>query len=80
MPASQQMDVILDHRPLMDQERELEVAKALTIRKLAHQLEASTLGLDKMRNRNIIQLDVFPFAVKALRYSTGITTDLYFFN
>ncbi|CAB3223441.1 unnamed protein product [Arctia plantaginis] len=67
LPVSQQIDVTLDPRPLVDQERELEVAKALTIRKLAHQLEASTLGLNKMRNRNIIQLDMFPFAVKAIR-------------
>nr|XP_049696276.1 cilia- and flagella-associated protein 44 isoform X2 [Helicoverpa armigera] len=67
LPFSQQIDVTLDPRPLKVQERELDDAKALTIRKLAHQLEASDLGLEKMYSRNIIQLDVFPFSVRAIR-------------
>ncbi|XP_022814799.1 uncharacterized protein LOC111348420 isoform X2 [Spodoptera litura] len=66
LPYSQQIDVTLDRRPLQVQERELEDAKALTIRKLAHQLEASDLGLAKMHSRNIIQLDVYPFTVRAI--------------
>ncbi|XP_075974116.1 cilia- and flagella-associated protein 44 [Anticarsia gemmatalis] len=67
LPASQQIDVTLDPRPLMVQEQELDVAKALTKRKLAHQLEASDLALHKMYSRNIIQLDVFPFTLRAIR-------------
>ncbi|XP_026491825.2 cilia- and flagella-associated protein 44 [Vanessa tameamea] len=67
LPYSQQMDVTLDPRPLVVQEQELEEAKALTRRKLAHQLEASDLALHKMYSRNIIQLDVFPFTLKAIR-------------
>ncbi|XP_063394624.1 cilia- and flagella-associated protein 44 [Cydia fagiglandana] len=67
LPVSQQIDVTLDPRPLVVQENELEAAKALTIRKLAHQLEASDLGYKKMHSRNIIQLDVFPFILKAIR-------------
>ncbi|CAH0702407.1 unnamed protein product [Spodoptera exigua] len=66
LPVSQQIDVTLDTRPLQVQEKELEDAKALTKRKLAHQLEASDLALAKMHSRNIIQLDVFPFAVRAI--------------
>lgn len=61
------MDVTLDPRPLAVQEQELEEAKALTRRKLAHQLEASDLALHKMFSRNVIQLDVFPFTLKAIR-------------
>lgn len=64
---SQQIDVTLDPRPLVVQENELDEAKALTIRKLAHQLEASNLALHKMFSRNIVQLDVFPFILKAIR-------------
>lgn len=67
LPYSQQVDVTLDPRPLAVQEQELEEAKALTRRKLAHQLEASDLALHKMFSRNIIQLDVFPFTLKAIR-------------
>ncbi|XP_068632653.1 cilia- and flagella-associated protein 44 [Battus philenor] len=67
LPFSQQIDVILDSRPLIDQEKELDEAKALTRRKLAHQLEASDLAYHKMYSRNIIQLDVFPFTLKAIR-------------
>ncbi|XP_053613001.1 cilia- and flagella-associated protein 44 [Plodia interpunctella] len=67
LPFSQQIDVTIDPRPLAVQEEELDVAKALTRRKLAHQLEASDLGLHKMYSRNIIQLDVFPFTLKAIR-------------
>lgn len=51
------------------QEKELDDLKALTRRKLAHQLEASDLGLQKMYSRNIIQLDVYPFTLKAIRYT-----------
>ncbi|CAH2108330.1 unnamed protein product [Euphydryas editha] len=67
LPYSQQVNVTLDPRPLAVQEQELEEAKALTRRKLAHQLEASDLALHKMYSRNIIQLDVFPFTLKAIR-------------
>uniref|UniRef100_A0A2A4JET3 Cilia- and flagella-associated protein 44 n=1 Tax=Heliothis virescens TaxID=7102 RepID=A0A2A4JET3_HELVI len=67
LPFSQQIDVTLDQRPLLVQERELEDAKALTKRKLAHQLEASDLALEKMHSRNIIQLDIYPFTVRAIR-------------
>ncbi|CAF4862679.1 unnamed protein product [Pieris macdunnoughi] len=67
LPHSQQIDVTLDPRPLQVQERELDQLKALTKRKLAHQLEASDLGFDKMYSRNIIQLDVFPFTLKCIR-------------
>ncbi|XP_063361265.1 cilia- and flagella-associated protein 44 [Cydia amplana] len=67
LPVSQQIDVTLDPRPLVVQENELEAAKALTIRKMAHQLEASDLAYKKMHSRNIIQLDVFPFILKAIR-------------
>ncbi|CAH0714428.1 unnamed protein product, partial [Brenthis ino] len=67
LPYSQQIDVTLDPRPLVVQEQELDQAKALTRRKLAHQLEASDLALHKMYSRNIIQLDVFPFTLKAIR-------------
>lgn len=67
LPYSQQIDVTLDPRPLVVQEQELDEAKALTRRKLAHQLEASDLALHKMYSRNIIQLDVFPFTLKAIR-------------
>ncbi|XP_013136912.1 PREDICTED: cilia- and flagella-associated protein 44 [Papilio polytes] len=67
LPYSQQIDVTLDPRPLIEQEKELDEAKALTKRKLAHQLEASDLGYQKMYTRNIIQLDVFPFTLKAIR-------------
>ncbi|XP_045494848.1 cilia- and flagella-associated protein 44 [Colias croceus] len=67
LPYSQQIDVTLDPRPLQVQEQELDECKALTKRKLAHQLEASDLGLHKMYSRNIIQLDVFPFTLKCIR-------------
>ncbi|XP_059046371.1 cilia- and flagella-associated protein 44 isoform X2 [Achroia grisella] len=67
LPCSQQIDVTLDPRPLAVQEQELEEAKALTKRKLAHQLEASNLALHKMHSRNIIQLDVYPFTLRAIR-------------
>ncbi|CAG9785673.1 unnamed protein product [Diatraea saccharalis] len=67
LPVSQQIDVTLDPRPLAVQEAELNDAKALTIRKLAHQLEASDLAYHKMYSRNIIQLDVYPFTLKAIR-------------
>ncbi|XP_072939178.1 cilia- and flagella-associated protein 44 [Epargyreus clarus] len=67
LPFSQQIDVTLDPRPLVVQEKELDDAKALTKRKLAHQLEASDLALHKMYSRNIIQLDVFPFTLRAIR-------------
>ncbi|KAL0880918.1 hypothetical protein ABMA27_002088 [Loxostege sticticalis] len=67
LPVSQQINVTLDPRPLVVQEEELDEAKALTRRKLAHQLEASDLALHKMYSRNIIQLDVFPFTLKAIR-------------
>ncbi|RVE42054.1 hypothetical protein evm_013296 [Chilo suppressalis] len=67
LPVSQQINVTLDHRPLAVQEAELDEAKALTKRKLAHQLEASDLAFHKMYSRNIIQLDVFPFTLKAIR-------------
>lgn len=67
LPFSQQIDVTLDPRPLVVQERELDELKALARRKLAHQLEASDIGLHKMYSRNIIQLDVFPFTLKAIR-------------
>ncbi|CAG9578714.1 unnamed protein product [Danaus chrysippus] len=67
LPYSQQIDVVLDPRPLVVQEKELDDLKALTRRKLAHQLEASDLGLQKMYSRNIIQLDVYPFTLKAIR-------------
>ncbi|CAH0581322.1 unnamed protein product [Chrysodeixis includens] len=67
LPTSQQIDVTLDPRPLEVQEKELDDAKALTKRKLAHQLEASDLALNKMHSRNIIQLDVFPFTVRAIK-------------
>ncbi|XP_052739568.1 cilia- and flagella-associated protein 44 [Bicyclus anynana] len=67
LPYSQQIDVTLDPRPLVVQEKELDDMKALTRRKLAHQLEASDLALHKMHSRNIIQLDVFPFTLKAIR-------------
>ncbi|XP_049868169.1 cilia- and flagella-associated protein 44 [Pectinophora gossypiella] len=67
LPASQQIDVTLDPRPLEVQEQELEVARQLAVRKVAHQLEASDLGLWKMYSRNIIQLDVFPFTLRAIR-------------
>ncbi|XP_045768159.1 cilia- and flagella-associated protein 44 isoform X2 [Maniola jurtina] len=67
LPFSQQIDVTLDPRPLIVQEKELDDMKALTRRKLAHQLEASDLGLHKMYARNIVQLDVFPFTLKAIR-------------
>lgn len=69
LPVSQQINVTLDPRPLVVQEEELDEAKALTRRKLAHQLEASDLALHKMYSRNIIQLDVFPFTLKAIRYN-----------
>ncbi|CAH2265748.1 jg7937 [Pararge aegeria aegeria] len=69
LPCSQQIDVTLDPRPLLVQEKELEEMKDLTRRKLAHQLEASDLALQKMHSRNIIQLDVFPFTLKAIRDS-----------
>ncbi|KAJ8730764.1 hypothetical protein PYW08_002177 [Mythimna loreyi] len=67
LPYSQQIDETLDPRPLEVQEKELNEAKALTVRKLAHQLEASDLGLKKMHSRNIIMLDVFPFTLRAIR-------------
>ncbi|XP_030032146.1 cilia- and flagella-associated protein 44 isoform X2 [Manduca sexta] len=67
LPASQQIDITLDPRPLQVQERELNDAKALTRRKLAHRLEASDLALHKMYSRNIIQCDVFPFTLRAIR-------------
>ncbi|CAG4986750.1 unnamed protein product [Parnassius apollo] len=67
LPVSQQIDLILDPRPIMELEKELNEAKALTRRKLAHQLEASDLAYQKMYHRNIIQLDVFPFTLKAIR-------------
>ncbi|CAG9119565.1 unnamed protein product [Plutella xylostella] len=67
LPVSQQIDLTLDPRPLKAQEDELDEAKALTIRKLAHQLEASNIGLNKMHSRYIIMLDVFPFALTAIR-------------
>ncbi|XP_026315646.1 cilia- and flagella-associated protein 44 isoform X2 [Hyposmocoma kahamanoa] len=67
LPYSQQIDVTLDPRPLEVQERELDELKALAKRKVAHQLEASDLALWKMHSRNIIQLDVFPFTVLAIR-------------
>ncbi|PZC76403.1 hypothetical protein B5X24_HaOG204702 [Helicoverpa armigera] len=67
LPYSQQIDVTLDPRPLQVQEKELEDAKALTKRKLAHQLEASDLALEKMHSRNIVQLDIFPFTVRSIR-------------
>lgn len=76
MPVSQQIDVTLDPRPLAVQEAELDEAKALTVRKLAHQLEASDLALHKMHSRNIIQLDVFPFTLKAIRL---FPTNIVFF-
>ncbi|KAJ8721473.1 hypothetical protein PYW07_002248 [Mythimna separata] len=67
LPYSQQIDETLDPRPLEVQERELNDAKALTVRKLAHQLEASDLGLQKMHSRNIVMLDVFPFTLRGIR-------------
>ncbi|KAM3964257.1 cilia- and flagella-associated protein 44 [Aphomia sociella] len=67
LPYSQQIDVTLDPRPLAVQEQEIDDAKKLTRRKLAHQLEASDLALHKMYSRNIIQLDVYPFTLKAIR-------------
>ncbi|XP_052756190.1 cilia- and flagella-associated protein 44 [Galleria mellonella] len=67
LPYSQQIDITLDTRPLAIQEQELNEAKALTRRKLAHQLEASDLALHKMYSRNIVQLDVYPFTLKAIR-------------
>ncbi|CAH2076495.1 unnamed protein product, partial [Iphiclides podalirius] len=67
LPYSQQIDLTLDPRPIAEQEKLLDEAKALTKRKLAHQLEASDLGYQKMYSRNIIQLDVFPFTLKAIR-------------
>lgn len=69
LPVSQQIDVNIDPRPLEVQERELDEAKALTERKLAHQLESSNLAFHKMYHRNIIQLDVFPFTLKSIRYT-----------
>ena len=67
LPHSQQIHETLDPRPLEVQERELDDAKALTKRKLAHQLEASDLALHKMHSRNIIMLDVYPFTLRAIR-------------
>ncbi|KAJ0175517.1 hypothetical protein K1T71_008676 [Dendrolimus kikuchii] len=67
LPVSQQIDVILDPRPLEVQEKEIDEARTLTKRKIAHQLEASDLAFHKMYSRNIIQLDVFPFTLKAIR-------------
>ncbi|KAI5642687.1 hypothetical protein NE865_05213 [Phthorimaea operculella] len=67
LPWSQQIDINLDPRPIEAQEVELEEAKALTIRKIAHQLEKSDIGLHKMYSRNIIQLDVYPFTLRAIR-------------
>lgn len=67
LPYSQQIDVTLDPRPLEVQEKELDELKALAKRKVAHQLEASDLALWKMHSRNIIQLDIFPFTLLAIR-------------
>ncbi|XP_041988296.1 cilia- and flagella-associated protein 44 isoform X2 [Aricia agestis] len=66
LPWSQQVDVVLDARPLAALDDELTAAAELTRRRLAHPLAAAELRLRKMHARNIVQLDVFPFTLAAI--------------